>query len=81
MARLTAELAHELAINWQENKCASYVDQALDIIRDRAEKGYFTADVLNPRSDNVNKEACVKAMQELGFSIDHTWNDYIRWKW
>ena len=81
MMKLTAEKAHEIATNWQENKCSSYVDRALDIIKERAEQGFFTAVVLNPRPDNVNKEECVKAMQELGFTIDHTWSDYIRWKW
>lgn len=79
--RLTAEQAREIATNWQENKCAAYVDYVLDIIKERAGKGYFTADVLNPRPENVNKEECVKAIQELGFSIDRTWGDYICWKW
>ena len=79
--RLTAEQAHEIATNWQKNKCATYVDRALDVIKERAEKGFFTADVLNPCPDNVNKEECVKALKELGFSVDHTWNDYIRWRW
>ena len=79
--RLTAEQAHKIAINWQENKCATYVDRALDAIRERAEKGYFTVDVLNPQPGNVNKEECIKAMQELGFTINHSWGDYIRWGW
>ena len=78
---LTAEQAHEIAINWQKNKCSTYVEQALIAIKERAEKGYFTADVLNPHPDNVNKEKCIKAMKNLGFSIDHSWNDYIRWRW
>ena len=81
MARLTADQAHAIAINWQENKCSAYVDRALEAIKERAEKGYFTADVLDPHPSNVNKEECIKAMQELGFSIDHIWKDYTRWKW
>ena len=81
MTRLTADQAHAIATNWQENKCSAYVDKALEAIKERAEKGYFTADVLNPRPDNVNKEECIKAMQDLGFCIDHTWSDYTRWKW
>lgn len=81
MTRLTAEQAHEIATNWQENRCSSYVDKALEVIKERAEKGYFTADILNPNPNNVNKEKCIKAMQELGFSIDRVWDDYIRWKW
>ena len=36
--RLTAEQAHEIATNWQENKCAAYVDYVLDIIKERAGK-------------------------------------------
>ena len=79
--RLTAEQAHEISVNWQENKCSAYVDRALETIKANAEKGYFTADVFNPCPANVNKEECIKAMESLGFTIDHTWNDYIRWKW
>ena len=53
----------------------------MEFRRARTEKGYFTADVLDPHPNNVNKDECIKAMQELGFSIDHTWKDYTRWKW
>ncbi len=81
MARLTADQAHAIAINWQENKCSDYVDRALETIKERAEKGYFTADVLDPHPSNVNRDECIKAMKELGFSIDHTWKNYICWKW
>ena len=81
MARLTADQARAIAINWQENKCSAYVDRALEAIKERAEKGYFTADVLDPHPSNVNRDECIKAMKELGFSIDHTWKDYTCWKW
>lgn len=81
MTRLTAEQAHAIATNWQENECSAYVDRALETIKKRAEKGYFTAEVHDPCADNVNKEEWIKAMQELGFSIDHTKGDYTCWKW
>lgn len=81
MTRLTAEQAHAIATNWQKNKCSAYVDRALKTIREYAEQGYFTANVFNPRYDNINMEECIKVMQELGFSIDHTSRDSIRWKW
>ena len=39
MTKLTADQAHAIAINWQENKCSAYVDRALEVIKERAEKG------------------------------------------
>lgn len=79
--RLTAEQARAMATNWQDNKCAEYVDNALNIIKMQAQQGFFAANIQNPSPDHVNRDTCIRAMKELGFSIDHTWSDYIRWKW
>ena len=79
--QLTAGKAREIFEKWQENKCADYVERALATISERANRGYFTADVLDPYPENVNRDTCIKAMQDLGFVIDHTWKDYTRWRW
>ena len=79
--KLTAEQARAMATNWQEDKCAEYVDNALNIIKMRAQQGFFTANIQNPSPDHINRDECIRAMKELGFSIDHVWSDYIRWKW
>lgn len=79
--RLTAGQARAMATNWQDDACAEYIDNALDIIRIRAQQGFFTANIQNPSPNHVDRDECIRAMKELGFSIDHVWSDYIRWKW
>ena len=79
--KFNALQAHEIATNWQENKCNAYVDEALVVIKERASKGYFTAYIENPHPDNINKDGYIEAMKNLGFSISHTTYKGICWEW
>ena len=79
--RMTAVDAREMANNWQENKCSKYVDKALEQIAERAGKGFYSAEVPIPSPDNVNYNECVKAMKELGYTLDYQGSYYTRWAW
>lgn len=65
---LTAEKAYEIASKWQENEVSNYVETVVDKVEKWAKKGNFYVYVDYPPT-NVNRDSCIKALEELGYII------------
>lgn len=78
---LTADRAYEIASKWQENEVNDYVEKIIEKVEHRANQGYFTIRVGYPKDDNVNRDTCQKAFEDLGYKVirdTYAWE--ISWK-